>query len=821
MSDYEKLGSFYLGRGYDAQQNQASGDLVLYDAKDLTTHAVCVGMTGSGKTGLCVSLLEEAAIDGIPALIIDPKGDLGNLLLQFPALNPSDFQPWLESADAARKGLTLEQLAEQTAQTWRKGLESWGQSAERIGKLRASAEFTIYTPGSTAGRPLTVLRSFDAPSPEVLQDASAFRDYILSAVSGLLALVGISGDPLRSREHILLASILDFHWRQGQDLDIPAMIHEIQKPPFSKVGVFDLDSFYPANDRLGLAMALNNLIASPGFSVWTQGEPLDIQRLLYPAEGKPRHSILSIAHLSDSERMFFVTILLNAVLAWMRSQSGTSSLRALLYMDEIFGYFPPTANPPSKLPMLTLLKQARAFGLGVVLATQNPVDLDYKGLGNTGTWMIGRLQTDRDKARVLDGLESAAQGSGDSFSRAEMDKLLSGLGNRVFLLQNVHQGSPILFQTRWALSFLRGPLTLNQIKTLSGPATAPAPAAAARPPVFADTADQPAEIVAAPPPTPVTPAEVPEEPAERRSPSSSRPATPPGVEEFFLRPRQGGAAIATYRPLVFAQVRLHFVDAKAKVDCWQTAQYIHPAVERADDFNWSAADFAMEHLAAYDRQPLAGTAFAELPDGLTRPASFKLWEKMLVSHIYQETVLELFAAPEIKLTSKSGESEGDFKTRVALHLREKRDEEMEKIRKKYATRLTSLLEQIRRAEARVEKTRDQYGQQKMSTAISFGTTLLGALLGRGAVSTGTVGRAATTMRGATRASAKKRDIDMASDSLEAIQARYDALQTELDGELNRIKETLDPDRMTIEATSIRPRKSDISIAAFGLAWLPH
>jgi len=397
MQDFEKLGSFYLGKAYDAATKQVTDDLLLYDAKDLTTHAVCVGMTGSGKTGLCISLLEEAAIDGIPALIIDPKGDLGNLLLTFPELRPSDFEPWLEAADAARKGLTLPQLAEKTAETWRKGLGDWHQPVDRIARLKQAADVSIYTPGSTAGRPLTVLRSFDAPPQETIDDTSAFRDYILSAVSGLLALIGIDGDPLRSREHILLSSIMDHHWRLGQNLDIPALIHAIQKPPFAKVGVFDLDSFFPANDRLGLAMSLNNLIASPGFAVWTQGEPLDIQRLLYTPAGKPRLTILSIAHLADSERMFFVTILLNAVLAWMRTQSGTSSLRALLYMDEIFGYFPPTANPPSKQPMLTLLKQARAFGLGVVLATQNPVDLDYKGLANTGTWLIGRLQTDRDK----------------------------------------------------------------------------------------------------------------------------------------------------------------------------------------------------------------------------------------------------------------------------------------------------------------------------------------------------------------------------------------------------------------------------------------
>ena len=809
MEDYEKLGSFYLGKLFDPQAGQTTGDLLLYDAKDLTTHAVCVGMTGSGKTGLCISLLEEAAIDGIPAIVIDPKGDLGNLMLQFPDLNASDFVPWLEPAEAARKGMSVDELAAKTAEAWRDGLASWHQPVDRIKRLQDAAECCIYTPGSTAGRPLTVLRSFDAPAPGVIQDASAFRDYVMSAVSGLLALVGISGDPLRSREHIVLSSILDHHWRQGQNLDLTAMIHEIQKPPFSKVGVFDLDTFYPAKDRLELAMALNNLIASPGFSVWTQGEPLDIQRLLYSPAGKPRVAILSIAHLADSERMFFVTILLNAMLAWMRTQSGTSSLRAILYMDEIFGYFPPTANPPSKPPMLTLLKQARAFGLGIVLATQNPVDLDYKGLANTGTWLIGRLQTDRDKARVLDGLESAAQGSGEGFARADMDRLLSGLGNRVFLLHNVHKGAPVLFQTRWALSFLRGPLTLNQIKTLTVPAPQ-APPPMVKPLVFAATATQNTVDVSVAPVATAPPVPV----------GASRSVVPPGINEYFLRPREGGAHVAAYKPFVMAQVKLHFVDAKSKVDDWQTVQFMHPTVDREEAFDWIHADVAMQDLAAFDRQALAGAPCDPLPDGMARAASYKTWEKMLVSHIHQETTLDLMCAPEIKLTSRPGESEGDFKARVALAVREKRDEEMEAVRKKYTTKLTSAEDRLRRAEAKVEKTKDQYGQQKMSTMISFGTTLLGAFLGRRAMTTSTMSRAATAMRGATRTSGKKRDIEAAGESLETVRARYEELEQELKNELDRIQREYDPGRVKLETVYIRPRKTDISITAFGIAWLP-
>jgi hypothetical protein len=416
MPDFEKLGAFYLGREYDLETAKPRDELLLYDAKDLTTHAVCVGMTGSGKTGLCLSLLEEAAIDGIPAIAIDPKGDLGNLLLTFPELRPEDFRSWIDPGEAARSGITLDELAEQTAKRWREGLAAWGQQPARIARFRDSADVAIYTPGANAGLPLALLRSFAAPPQAIRDDADALRERIAGAVSGLLSLVGIDADPLRSREHILLSRVLDEAWRAGREVQLADLVREIQSPSFKQVGVVDLESFFPAKDRFELAMSLNNLLASPGFAAWREGEPLDIQRLLYTSEGKPRLSILSIAHLSDAERMFFVTLLLNEVVAWMRSQSGTSSLRALLYMDEVFGYFPPTANPPSKMPMLTLLKQARAYGLGVMLATQNPVDLDYKGLSNAGTWFLGRLQTERDKARVLDGLEGASTAAGAKFT---------------------------------------------------------------------------------------------------------------------------------------------------------------------------------------------------------------------------------------------------------------------------------------------------------------------------------------------------------------------------------------------------------------------
>ncbi|MBR6023223.1 MAG: ATP-binding protein, partial [Kiritimatiellae bacterium] len=486
MSDpvnFELPGAFYLGRLRDPSGQTTTDAPLIYPAKDLTTHAVCVGMTGSGKTGLGVTLVEEAALDGIPVILIDPKGDLANLLLTFPDLDPADFQPWLDPDELARKGLTPEQGAEKTASTWRKGLASWGEDGDRIARLRAAADFSIYTPGAKTGLSLSLLSSLDAPPPGFADDPAAMRDRVSAAVSGVLALAGIDADPVQSREHILLSALVDRDWRDGRSVDLARLIQTIQEPGLDRIGVLPLESFFPAKDRFALAMRLNNLMASPSFAAWTEGEPLDISRLLRTPDGRPRVTVLSIAHLQDAERMFFVTVLLNEVLAWARRQSGTSSLRAILYMDEIFGYFPPNANPPSKAPMLTLLKQARAYGLGIVLATQNPVDLDYRGLANTGTWFIGRLQTERDKMRVIEGLTSAVAGEG--LDRATLDRLMANLKQRVFMMRNAHDDAPVLFESRWCMSYLRGPLSPAEIsrlmahkKALASPAS-PAPAAPA------------------------------------------------------------------------------------------------------------------------------------------------------------------------------------------------------------------------------------------------------------------------------------------------------------------------------------------------------
>src|SRR5215211_1427578 len=558
MQDYEKLGVFYLGRPFELALKKPKEGLLLYESKDLVTHAVCVGMTGSGKTGLCIGLLEEAAIDGIPAIIIDPKGDLSNLLLTFPNLAPEDFRPWVEERDPA-----------QEANLWKEGLAKWGQDGERIKRLRDAADFRIYTPGSNAGLPVSILKSFAAPPETIRQDNEALAERINTTVTSLLGLIGIDADPIRSREHILLSNILNQEWSAGRDLDLGGLIQKVQSPSITKIGVMDLDSFFPANDRFELAMALNHLLASPSFASWMEGEPLDIQSILHTPAGKPRLAIFSIAHLADAERMFFVSLLLNQVLGWMRTQSGTTSLRAILYMDEIFGYFPPVANPPSKLPLLTLLKQGRAFGLGVVLATQNPVDLDYKGLANTGTWFIGRLQTERDKARVLDGLEGIAAGTGQKFDKQAMEQLLAGLDKRIFLLNNVHDDAPEVFETRWALSYLRGPLTRAQIKLLMDPLKAITAASA------------PAAAVSAPAPAPV---------AASASAKSARAILPPDVTQYYIPVRSSAVvnATLTYHPMLLGTAEVRYSNSKT-VEMTQQLNLLAAFADGPAGLDWSQA----------------------------------------------------------------------------------------------------------------------------------------------------------------------------------------------------------------------------------------
>jgi hypothetical protein len=797
MQNFEQLGLLYLGKEYSQASGATTEDPVLYDSRHLTTHAVCVGMTGSGKTGLCLALLEEAAIDGIPVIAIDPKGDLGNLLLTFPELRGEDFQPWIDSAEAQRKGQSPGQYAQETADRWRKGLADWGQTPERITRLRNSADVAIYTPASDSGLPISVLASLKPPPAAIVADDEALQDQILSTVSGLLSLVGIDADPLTSREHILISTIVGSQWRAGKPLEMADLLRAIQSPPFNRVGLMDLETFYPAGERFKLALQLNNLLASPGFSAWTRGEPLDVQRLLYTDQGRPRISILSIAHLSDNERMFFVTLLLGEVLAWVRAQSGTSSLRALLYMDEVFGYFPPTANPPSKKPMLTLLKQARAFGLGVVLATQNPVDLDYKGLANAGTWFLGRLQTERDKRRVLEGLESAQAAAGGKLNRQTLDATLSGLGNRVFLLHNVHENEPVVFQTRWALSYLRGPLTRDQIASLMQPRKA-----TARPPANASSGAAT---------------------AAQQAPMSEtdRPILPPDIPEFFwaYRGTTPTGHHLLYQPALLAKANVHFANAKLGIDLWQPLNVVAPADETTPDDPWPAAEI-LDDQPELETSPAMGAQFAPLPAAMSKSRSYAAWETALKNHLFRNHTLAVFHCRALKASSSAGESERDFRIRLAQQAREKRDAAVEALREKYATKLAAAEEKIRRAQQRVDREKAQASQSTFQAMLSAGSSMVGAFLGKKRISAANVGRAATSARAAGRAMQQHGDVGLAAEDVAKHKHAYEELETKLQTEINKLHASTAPDALEIENIEVRPKKSEISVERVALVWQP-
>ncbi len=865
IQDFEKLGVFYLGRIHDMSAGQTSHDPLLYDAKDLTTHGVCVGMTGSGKTGLCISLLEEAAIDGVPAIAIDPKGDLANLYLTFPELRPEDFRPWIDESAAARKGVTPDEFAQQTAELWRNGLAEWDQDGDRITRLKEAVDLGLYTPGSTAGRPISVLRSFDAPPPELLDDTDAIRERVASAASGLLALLDIDADPVNSREHILISNLLEHAWRAGKNLSLADLIRGIQEPPFDKLGVIDIETFFSSKDRLALSLRLNNLLASPAFATWMEGDPLDVQRLLYTAEGKPRLSILSIAHLSEAERMFFVTMLLNEVVAWVRRQPGTSSLRALLYMDEVFGYFPPTANPPSKKPMLTLLKQARAFGVGVLLATQNPVDLDYKGLSNTGTWFLGRLQTERDKARVLEGLEGASASAGAKFNRGQMEATLAGLGQRVFLMNNVHEDAPAVFKTRWALSYLAGPLTRTQIQKLVGDeeereegegerekgkgdaqsdskaaanasvdqsseGSAQASSSSPEDDLFADltpVGGTPSKLtprstssrsVSPPAKTPTTQSS---EPKESTS-GDNRPILSSGLEERFLALKDGsGIGDVLYRPALLATAKLHYVRASYFVDHWETKSYFGPLDPDSSAADlWSAIKpWSGEFPQAAD--PTAtGATYGPLPSAVENKRAQASCERSLKDTLYRAERLKIFRSREWKANSTPRETEAEFRIRLRQLAFEHRDEELEKLRDDYADKFARLKKRIANAQARVRREEAQYREKKADSAISIGSSILGAIFGRKWGSRTNVSKASTSMRKVNQAAGERSDVQQAEEKLEDLEQELKATEAELKAETARIQAESASEDKPLKTIALPPRKSEIVIDELVLVWTP-
>lgn len=796
MQDYERLGVFYLGHA--PGREAAPDNLYLYDSRELVTHAVCIGMTGSGKTGLCLSLVEEAAIDHIPVIAIDPKGDISNLLLTFPNMSAEEFLPWINEDDARRQGVTPADYAAAQAQLWRNGLKESLQPTERVKLLRDSAEFLIYTPGSTAGLPVSILASLEAPPASANGSDDHLAERVSDTATSLLTLVGENVDPLKSRAHILVSSILQKSWQEGNSLTISNLIERIQKPPFERVGAVDIESFFPGEKRFELAMSFNNLLSAPSFQAWQKGDSLDFSKLLYNSVGKPRVIVFSIAHLADSERMFFVTLALNQLVAWMRSQSGTASLRALFYMDEIFGYFPPVANPPSKQPLLTLLKQARGYGVGLVLASQNPVDLDYKGLANAGTWFIGRLQTERDKLRLLDGLEGASAESGAKFDRQAMDKNLSALKGRVFLANNVHQDGPTMFKTRSTLSYLRGPLTRDQIKKLMDPVKAKAQEGV----TAGDGASHP--------------------PVSKAKPASDKPALPPALTEFFL-PLAAGISPSEnilYEPRLLGSARVRFIDSKSELDLLETRTFLANFKDEALEINWSEASRTNLNVGKLTRESLVSAKFAKLPLSASQADNYKVWSKQFVDWLADSQKTFLLKSRQFAQTSKPGESERDFRIRLEHVMKEERDEAIEQLRKKYAVKLETMQNRVNAAQMKLENVQDQVKEQEMHSAISFGTTVLGAILSR-RVSASIINRAGSAAKSASRITRKKEQVEDMAESLADLQELQAALENEMSQALSGIRNKFEIGPEDLDVVSVPLKKPQVSLQLFGLVWLPY
>lgn len=822
--------SFFIGRRYDPAAAKTTPEPVRYDPADLTTHALVTGMTGSGKTGLCIAMLEEAALHGIPAIIVDIKGDLTNLLLHFPDLLPADFEPWLDPDAARRQGQGLAELAAATAERWRSGLAEWGLGRDQLLALRSAVDFTIYTPGSTAGVPVNTLATISSPGLAWEGNEEVLREKIASTVTALLALVGVeTSDPLRSREHILLSNLLERAWKENQPLDLHELILQVQTPPFERLGAFPLNQFFPEKERFALAVLLNNFLAAPSFQTWMEGSPLDVPALLYGPDGKPRHSIFYLAHLPDRERMFFVTLLFAAVESWMRAQRGTAGLRALVYFDEIHGYLPPVQNPPSRPVLLRLLKTARAFGVGLLLATQNPVDVDYKALSNAGTWIIGRLQTEQDKQRLLDGLESAEAGAVD---RGEYDRLISALGKRVFLLHNVHQPGPVLFQTRWALNFLAGPLTRAQLpalRALHGPLSAassqaplpgPVNAAQAAPHQVGDT--QPVRAVRAAP--------IPAGPGLSSTRSLTRPAAPAGVGEYFLPNTLGvGQAVQNaglartgelypeglvYQPALLAQVEVAYLARRYNLDFRQRKTALVTANGRGRPAweNFVCRSFDPQELI--NGSPLPGARFAPLPEWLADARELAALQKDFTAWVFRGAAVRLRANDSLKLYGGPDTSPAVFREDCSIAARRQLDDELVALDADLSRKLDALEKRIDRQKLEVDSADDEVDQRRWEEMSSAGELLLSLFNRRRRTLSYTLMKRRLTQQARDDLQQERRELEQMEEALEA-------LQRERDEAARVLQEKWAAAAADISEVPLAAQKKDIYLELFGLAWLPY
>ena len=766
-------------------------------------------MTGSGKTGLGVGLLEEALLSGVPTIVLDPKGDMGNLALTFPDLAGSDFEPWISSNAAESSGKTVADQAQATADLWRNGLADWGVEPARISALK-EAPVTIYTPGSTAGSPMNVVGSLAAPDGD--GDVETMRDEIEGFVTSLLTLVDIDADPLSSREHILLSNLIETSWTAGRDLDLAGLVGQVIDPPMRKLGVFELDQFFPPDDRMKLAMRLNGVIASPSFATWTEGPPVDIDAMTRTADGKPRCAVITLSHLTDQERQFVVTLILSKLITWMRGQPGSGDLRLLLYMDEVFGFLPPTAQPPTKKPLLTLLKQARAFGVGVVLSTQNPVDLDYKALSNTGTWMIGRLQTERDKQRLLDGLTAA---SGDVDVSALTDTI-SGLPKRTFVLHQTRGKQPIVFNTRWVMSYLAGPMSREQIERVAADQEVPGL------PSPASTTSAPSREADA---TPVDAEPEQTAPTLADDESDVMPDVADGTRVAFIDPAApwaeqiravpGGTRL---EPAIVARVDLLFDDEKAGL---RQQEEFESVLFPLTDF----PDPEQANVVDYDDRDLRRTgpedAVFQLTDArIDTKTYFSKYRTALRDHLWRNLSVDLLANEELKMYGRPGETADDFARRCRAAADDRADIEAAKLRDKYDAKLDRAELALAKAEDRVRELEEAADDKRKDELLSGAGSLLSVFLGGKKKARSLASKIGGLGRRRSQSNSAKQRLRSAenrvSDSVEKIRD----LEDELADDLQEITDEWEAKAAEVTIKEVGLEKADVVVDEVVLAWVP-
>lgn len=790
---------------------------------DLVTHGVIVGMTGSGKTGLGVVLIEEALAAGVPALLFDPKGDLTNLMLVFPGLTGAEFEPWVDPAQAKADGTEVPEYAEKQATLWRDGLAGWGIGPDQMAQFKQSVDVSIYTPGSTAGIPLNILGSLDAPQTD---DPEVMADEIEGYVTSLLNVVGISADPLSSREHILLSNIIHSAWTAGESIDLPTLLARVQQPPMRKLGVFELDQFFPPKDRMDFAMRLNAVLAAPGFQSWITGSPIDIQSMLFGSDGRARCAVITTAHLSDEDRQSATSLILAKVVTWMRRQSGTTDLRALLYLDEVAGYLPPTANPPTKKPIMLLMKQARAFGLGVVLSTQNPVDVDYKALSNAGTWMIGRLTTERDKTRLLEGMSTAAGG----VDVAAVSDSISALGKRQFLIRKAGKNDVDTFGTKWARSYLRGPMTRDQIAQVMGTraAAVPAPTPTPTPTPAAAPAPTPAEVPVAPVGEPSAPSAPPVDQPSGGLPTPT--AGPLGDDETPVMPQPApGTAAAFVDPAApwatevgivaptgtgqrfvagaAARVMLRYDDARAGV----THDEEYEAVLFPLPANTAALQPIVVDYDDRDLQPTApaGARFA-LPEAKIDSKTF--WTQLsrdLTDHLVRSKTVDVFANKTLKAYSRVGETVEEFTARCQQIAMAEADKKVATLQTKYQTKVRALQTRLATASGQAQAAEAARNQGVLGDAAS----VLGGFLG-GRRSTSSIAAAAR------RAQSAQNKAATAQAKVGDLQAQITDVEAQLTNEVYGIQQEWQAKAAEIVPVPITLAKTDVRIVDLRLIWVP-